>query len=96
MSVSYCMVCNVTSVREENTRALARTDAKPHNNLLVEPACICTLCIARYLALNIEILIKCALSVSNYMVCKPVGEDNLRALVSEFSPVQTQKPYNYL
>ena len=56
---SYCVDC--TSVREDNPQAL--TDAKPYNNLLIEPACICTLCIAGYLLLDIEISIKCTIMI---------------------------------
>ena len=52
-SVSYCMIC--ASVRGNNLRVLsnfARTDAKPCNYLRIVSVCICTLCIALYLTLN--------------------------------------------
>ena len=58
------MVC--ASVREDNPRALASglspVQSQNHNNnLLIAPACICTMFIARYLTLNIGIAIKGAI-----------------------------------
>ena len=50
------MVC--ASVREDNSRALASglspVRAQNHDNLLIAPACICILCIARCLTLNAQ------------------------------------------
>ena len=40
---------------------IAYTDAKPYNDLLIAPAYICTLCIVRYLTLNIGISMKGAI-----------------------------------
>ena len=59
-SVSYYTVC--APVRGDNPRALASglspvQTHKTYNNLLITPACICTLCIARYLMLNIGSMI---------------------------------------
>ena len=36
---------------------------KPYNNLLIAPACMCTLCIARYLLLKIGIYWTCSIIV---------------------------------
>ena len=78
LSVSYCMVC--AYVREYNPRAIAsglspvhmhnhtiisRTYAQPYNNCLIAPACMCTLCIVRYLMQNIEISLKGAIRMFN-------------------------------
>ena len=57
------MTVEIISMRlygEDNPRAfrewiIARTDAKTFNNLLIAPACICTLCIARYMCFNIKL-----------------------------------------
>ena len=57
------MIC--ASVQKDNQQALVTglspIDTKPYNNLLMEPACICTLFIARDLMLNIGILLKAAI-----------------------------------
>ena len=52
--VSYCVVS--ASVREDNIRALQMRIS--YNNLLIALACICTLCMVRYLMLNIGISAK--------------------------------------
>ena len=50
---SYCMVyASVLSFREW---IITRIDVKPYNNMLIASACICTLCIAIHLMLNIGI-----------------------------------------
>ena len=60
------MIC--AHVREDKLIAIAsglsdRTDAKAYNNLLIAPVCICTLCIARCLTLNMGISMKGAIMV---------------------------------
>ena len=49
--VSYCRVC--AYVREDNPRfsswIISRTYVLPYDNCLIAPACMCTLCIVRYL-----------------------------------------------
>ena len=78
------------SVREHNLSFSecmnARIDAKSYcmYNLLIAPACNCTLGIARYLTFNIGISMKGALS----MGCPPARGDNPRALASGLSHVQ--------
>ena len=57
----------------------------------IAPGCICTLCIARYLILNIETSMKSAISNGYSMACPPVREDNPRALASGLSYVQVDK-----
>ena len=47
-------VCTGRLSTSFNEWIIARTDEK-YNNLLTAPACICTLCIAIYLTLNIGI-----------------------------------------
>ena len=52
-------------VREDNERALASVLVLVHKNLLIAPACICTLSIVRCLTLNIGISIIGAINIHN-------------------------------
>ena len=65
------IVCSVF-VPKETPRDLASglsdiQTHKPYNNFLIAPACIFTLCIARYLMQNIGISIKGAINRGSYM-----------------------------
>ena len=60
------MVC--ASVREDNQQTMLTASGlstvqtlKPYNNLLIAPACFCTLCIVRYLLLKIGIYWTCSI-----------------------------------
>ena len=53
-------------IHELSEWIIVRIDSKPYTNLPISPACICTLCIVRYLALNIGISMLCKYNENFY------------------------------
>ena len=79
------MVCK--SVWEENPRALA-IDLSPVQTQTHAPACICTLCVARYLAFNIGISMKGVIAKVDSFKYFPGG------IITPTS-VNSQSPYTW-